>query len=285
MHFFYIDETGCNGRDLTQTEQPIFVSGGIILRDEGWNKTHAGFERLINNYFEGEVPEGFEFHTQDLFSTNGSGHFLGHTRERRNQLINEILDLVIDRKHQFAYCGIDKSKLNESNVDLVRDREYLELKTPYLVAYDYLLNIYEKYTRVRLGQSARALVIIDEKDSLIEEIENITVYKRFECSKTKRIKLIVEFTYPVSSKKNTMIQISDLLLFLTRKFLEIENGYKDTYPSAVKNIFRSFYRKVNSRLIYRTIQQEEGRNSEYYNNFINEIMVFPTRRWNSRVYN
>ena len=47
MHFYYIDETGCNGCDLRQVEQPIFVSGGIILRDEGWNKTHIDYQNII----------------------------------------------------------------------------------------------------------------------------------------------------------------------------------------------------------------------------------------------
>ncbi len=284
MHFFYIDETGCNGRDLTQTQQPIFVSGGIILRDEGWNKTHTEFEKIISTYFNGQVPANFEFHTQDLFSPNGTGHFIGHPRDNRNKLINDILDLVIERKHQYYYFGIDKAKLNIYDTTQVRDREYFDLKTPYLIAYDYLITAYESYTKDKLGQSARALVIIDEKDCFINEIEAITRYRRFDGAKNKRIKWIVEFSYAVDSEKNTMIQISDLLLFLTRKYLEIENGYKASLPADVKNIFREFYRKVNDRLIYKRIQTEEGRNSEYYNTFIENICILPSARWNSKTY-
>jgi len=286
MHFFYIDESGCTGRDLTQGQQPIFVSGGIILRDEGWNKTHTKFEEIINDYFDGSVPENFELHTQDLFSTNGSGPFQGHTRESRNALIHEILDLVARRKHHFCYCGIDKQKLNDYDVITVIDREYLDLKVPYLVAYDYLISTYEKYTKEKLGRSARALVIIDEKDSLIDEIESITNYRRFKAPNAKRVKWIVEFSYPVDSQKNTMIQISDLLLFLTRKYLEIEAGYRNTYSSDLKNIFRDFYRKVDKRLISigKTLNKETGRNSKYYNDFMNEIIVFPSRRWKTKRY-
>ena len=36
MHFFYMDETGCTGADLSGTEQPIFVIGGIDVTDEQW---------------------------------------------------------------------------------------------------------------------------------------------------------------------------------------------------------------------------------------------------------
>ena len=195
MHFYYIDETGCNGRDLSQTQQPLFLSGGIVVRDEGWNITHLKFENVIEKYFNNEVPQNFELHTHDLFSPNGSGPFLNHSRERRNNLIHELLDLITNRKHHFCYISIDKKKLDDYDVSRVRDREYLDLKVPYLIAYDYLISTYEKHTKEKLGKSARALVIIDEKDSLINEIELITNHRRFNTVKNKRIKWIVEFSY------------------------------------------------------------------------------------------
>lgn len=284
MHFYYIDETGCNGRDLRQAEQPIFVSGGIILRDEGWNKTHVDYQTIISNYFAGQIPVNFEFHTQDLFSPNGTGHFLNHTRDRRNQLINDLLDLIAVRKHHYYYFAIDKRSLDNYDTIQVRDRTYFDLKTPYLIAYDYLITSYEKYTKEKLGRSARALVIIDEKDSLIDEIESVTHYRRFSGPLNKRVKWIAEFSYPVDSEKNTMIQLSDLLLFLTRKYLEIENGYRDEYSADLKSIFRDFYKKVDDRLIFKKTQTETGRNSEYYNTFIDTICSKPTIRWRTRAY-
>ncbi len=201
MHFYYIDETGCNGSDLTQIQQPIFVLGGIILRDEGWNKTHQEYENVISEYFGGSTPDNFELHTQHLFSTNGTCHFSGHSREKRNSLINQLLDLITSRKHHAAYVAIDKAKLNAYDTSTVRERDYFNLKVPYLISYDYLISVYEKYTKKKLGSSARALVVLDEKDSLIEEIEKITNYRRFNPVKSKRVKWIVEFSHPVDSKK------------------------------------------------------------------------------------
>lgn len=284
MHFFYIDETGCDGRTLNNPQEPIFVLGGIILRDEGWNKTHTEFIKTISDYFGGTIPQNFEFHTQDLFSPNGSGFFAGHSRDDRNSLIHSLLDLVDSRKHHYYYFAVDKSKLDAYDTTQVREREYFDLKTPYLVAYDYLITSYEKYTKVKLGRSARAMVIIDEKDIFINEIQSVTRYRRFDGPVGKRTKWIAEFSFAVDSKKNTMIQLSDLLLFLTRKYLEIENGYKNSLPANIKDIFRDFYRKINSRLIYKRIQQESGRNASYYNDFINEISCLPSARWNSKTY-
>ncbi len=284
MHFYYIDETGCNGRDLSQTQQPIFALGGIILRDEGWNKTHQEYEKIIDEYFEGSVPDNFELHTQYLFSDSSTGFFSGHTRERRNGLILKLLELIETRKHHAAYIAIDKAKLDSYDISTVREREYFDLKTPYLISYDYLISVYEKHTKEKLGRSARALVVLDEKDSLIEEIEAITSHRRFNPTKSKRVKWIVEFSHPVDSEKNTMIQLSDLIIFLIRKYLEIEGGYKEDYPVEIKEIYRDFYAKIHDRLIYKIIVTESGRNAQHYNNFINDISALPSVRWKTKNY-
>ena len=52
MHFYYLDEAGCTGRDLNNKEQPIFVLGGISVRDEGWNKTQESMAEIIEEYSE-----------------------------------------------------------------------------------------------------------------------------------------------------------------------------------------------------------------------------------------
>ena len=283
MHFFCLDETGCDGRKLDNPEKPIFILGGIILRDKGWNITHAEFVNIISEYFNGETPENFEFHTEDLFSENGSGHFEGHSREARNKLIHAILDLVKSRNHQFFYFAIDKSKLDLYDTSSVRNRGYFDLKTPYLIAYDYLISACDLHMKTR-GSSGRAMFIIDEKDMLIDEIERVTRYRRFKIPKSKRSKRIVEFSFAVDSKKNTMIQLSDMLIYLTRKFIEIEHEYKSEMSAAVKEIFRGFYDKIHKRVIHKSILQDSGRKANTYNDFINEISCIPTRTWKSRKY-
>ena len=85
MHFYYLDESGCTGRDLQNKEQPIFVLGGLSVRDKGWNVTQEKLAQIIDNYFEGSIPEGFELHATDLLSMNGDGFFFRHERNKRKQ--------------------------------------------------------------------------------------------------------------------------------------------------------------------------------------------------------
>jgi hypothetical protein len=285
MHFCYIDESGCNGRDLQHTQQPIFVSGGIILRDEGWNKTNKEFYSIINEYFNNAIPENFELHANELLSPTGEKFFLNHDRERRNKLVTDLLKLIKTRKHQIAYIGIDKNKLNNYNTAAIKDKDYIELKVPYLVAYDYLISLYDFYAKKKLGRSARSLVVIDEKEIFIEEIGAITEFRRYKAPLAQRIKWITEFSYPLNSKRNPMIQLSDLILFITRKYLEIENGYKNEYAKDVKEIYRGFYRSVDERLIVKSpIRQSEGKYTDLYNTFIDSITSLPSARWKSKKY-
>ncbi len=82
-----------------------------------------------------------------------------------------------------------------------------------------------------------------------------------------------------------MVQMADLISYLTKKFLEIENGYREEYSVEVKNIYRDFYRKIEERLIRRTIIQFDDRvRAESYYEFLHEIKSIPTRFWNTREY-
>ena len=91
MHFYYMDEAGCTGNDLSNAEQPIFVLGGISVRDEGWNETQKSLASIIDEYFGNSVPENFELHAEQLLSPDGDGPFSGHDRVRRNSLAKSIL--------------------------------------------------------------------------------------------------------------------------------------------------------------------------------------------------
>lgn len=73
MHFFYLDESGDSGCNLNDEQQPIFVLAGLSVADKKWNKTKEALDRIIGEYFGGDVPDQFELHSHDLLSLNGKG--------------------------------------------------------------------------------------------------------------------------------------------------------------------------------------------------------------------
>ena len=94
MHFYYLDEAGCTGADLDNRQQPIFILGGVSVRDEGWNITQKEFAKILSDYFGNNIPEGFELHAEELLSPDGNGPFRDHGRERRNKLTKDVLSLL-----------------------------------------------------------------------------------------------------------------------------------------------------------------------------------------------
>ena len=115
MHFFYNDESGDTGRDLQNEEQPIFVLGGVSLSDEKWNNTQQEFTRIVNEYYEDEVPENFELHATELLSPNGNGPFVNHSMEARTQFAKDILNLVVTQSHNIHLIGFDKQKIHDTD--------------------------------------------------------------------------------------------------------------------------------------------------------------------------
>ncbi len=283
MHFFYLDEAGCNGRDLENPEQPIFVLSSFIVSDEKWNTTNSQFNEIISDYFEGEVPDDFELHSEELFSPNGDGPFLDHNRSRRNNLADNLLDLIIERSHHTAYFGVDKQALIESIPVDLSIKEYLDFEVPYLISFDYILSLIEWYISNRLGRTARAMIILDEKEEFESQIRSVVRHQKYLVPSVRRLTRIVEFSYPISSHTNPMVQLADLVAYLTKKFLEIEHGYREYYPSDVKNIYRDYYVKIEDRLIRKSIcQYDERVSAENYYDFLRDINSKHLRGWKTR---
>ncbi len=282
MHFYYLDESGCTGTNLADVHQPLFVLGGVSVKDKGWNETQKRFDEILSCYFDGVIPENFELHTEDLLSPNGDGSFQDHDRERRNQLAKDFLAILGERGHHIHFFAIDKQKLNDTPA--LADLNYggYDIKAPYLVAYDYLLTHINSFVKEKLGVSARGMFIMDDKDQFRDDIEAITKFRRFQGTIAHRIKWIVEFSYPVDSKKNPMIQLSDLIVFCVRRFLEIESGYRDNYPQEAKQFFAECYQIIDSRNQIKTLIEREGRGMDALNDYLKAVQAKPNRRWKQR---
>lgn len=276
MHFYYLDEAGCTGEDLNNDQQPVFVLGGVSVRDEGWNKTQEDFAKILSDYFGGNIPDNFELHAEQLLSPNGDGPFQNHDRERRSQLAKTVLTLLNTRSHDVHIFAIEKQKLA---TEVCAAEMTYNLKAPYLVAYDYLLTHINWFVKERLGRSARGMLIIDAKEQFHPDIDAITRYRRFEDTAAHRIKWIVEFSYPIDSEKNPMVQLSDLVVFCSKKFFEIEAGYRDNYPAEAKRFFAECFEIIDGRNPKKTLVTRNGRNMEHLNNYLKAVHAKPSRQW------
>ncbi|MGT2502174.1 DUF3800 domain-containing protein [Bradyrhizobium guangxiense] len=258
MHFLYLDESGCTGANLGDPQQPIFVLGGISVKAQGWRETTDRFRKVVDDFFEGQIPADFELHANQLI--NGEGVFAPYSQEQRNALAHKFLDVVRERKHAVHFVAIDKARLSRALPG--EGHAVVKCNIPYLLCFNYMVSYIERYAKEILGRTVRAMIILDQKDAYHEDIDAITNYRRYHVPKVRRLKWLVEFSYPVDSVRHPMVQLSDLTIFLVRKFLEVENGYRDEWSDDAKNFFASCYSKIIKRVKWGTLIDPGGAEEE-----------------------
>ena len=276
MHFFYIDESGDTGRNLGDKDQPIFVLAGLSVADKKWNNTKESLDGVLHRYFAGAVPEQFELHSTELLSPKGEGPFQDHAIEKRLDLVRQLLALMDDLGHHAHFFAIEKSKMMKSKCGF--EAPY-DTKIPYLLAFDYLITYINWHVKENLGQSARGMLVLDEKPEHHGSIEAIIHHRRFGVPAAQKVKWIVEFSYPVDSRKNPMIQLSDLVSLCVRRFLEIELGYKNGVPEVVKQFYGECFNSIVNRVKSKSIIGRKGRNLDKLTAYLEMVQAKPALQW------
>jgi hypothetical protein len=281
MHFFYVDESGDTGANLEDPDQPIIVLGGISVRDEGWNATQEVLNRRLSAFFHGNLLADFELHAKDLLSPNGDGFFDGMPIEERCALCLDLLDLLTQRSHGAHYIAIDKPQLRGAALETELGYDHAH---PYLLGFDYLITYINWLVKERLGKSARGLIILDKKDYYHENIEMLMHNRRFKGPTAHRVKWVVEFGYSIDSKKNPMVQLSDLVIYCVKRFIEVEKGYRANWMQETKNFYARCYSLIKPRVARTNIVERTGRGMDQFNALLQSVKVEPRTQWR-RHYN
>lgn len=276
MHFFYLDESGDTGNNLNDQDQPIFVLAGLSVADKKWNNTKERLDTIVESYFSANAPPNFELHSNELLSPNGEGPFAGHAIERRLALVMDLIDLIGELGHQIHYYAIDKRKMAAANCSF---ETIFDNKSPYLLAFEYLITYMNWHVKENLGSSARGMIVLDEKQEHHQSIESIIHNRRYAVPNNQKVKWIVEFSYPVDSRKNPMIQLSDLVALCVRRFLEIETGYKPNVPAIVKAFYGECFHKIDLRTKAHNVIERNGRGLSALNDYICSVQSKPGLQW------
>lgn len=279
MHFFYLDESGDTGGNLADANQPVFVLGGLSVADKKWNNTKESLDQVVHDYFNGTVPANFELHATELLSPNGEGPFSNHPIDNRLVLVRKLLGLLDNLGHYVHFFAVEKSKIAAGSCEF--ETPY-NPKVPYLVAFDYLVTYINWHVKENLGQSARGMLVLDEKPEHYKSIENIIHHRRFSVPAIQKVKWIVEFSYPVDSKKNPMIQLSDLITLCVRRFLEIDLGYKPSTPIIVKDFYAECFHTLLKRVKSKTVIERKGKNFEKLLTYLETIQAKPAVQWRKK---
>lgn len=276
MHFFYLDESGDTGNNLADAQQPVMVIGGISVRDEGWNATQEALSRKLFTFFGGTPPEGFELHAKDLLSPRGEGFFEGMPIENRCNLCLELLTLIMERSHGVHYLALDKPTIRATPLAFPLSYDY---RQPYMLGFDYLITYINWLVKERLGRSARGMIILDKKEQHHADIENLMHERRFGGTVAHRVKWVVEFSYAVDSDKNPMIQLSDIVIYCIKRFIEVERGYRDAWSPETKLFYAKCYSIINGRVARANLVERAGRNMNQLTTYLQNVRAMPRTQW------
>jgi hypothetical protein len=148
-----------------------------------------------------------------------------------------------------------------------------------MLGFDYLITYINWMVKERLGRSARGLIILDKKEQYHQHIEQLMHERRFEGIAAHRVKWVVEFSYSVDSKKNPMIQISDLVIYCVKRFIEIEHGYRATWRDEARIFYARCYEAIRDRVARATIVERCERNMDHLNGFLKAVRAEPRPHW------
>jgi len=64
----YLDESGDTGTNFNDEQQPVFVLGALLVKEELWQELEIAFEDVVKQHFDGFIPRDFELHTMHLIN-------------------------------------------------------------------------------------------------------------------------------------------------------------------------------------------------------------------------
>lgn len=207
MYLAYMDECGNTGVKA-DPNQPIHFLGCLVVEDIHIRPFESAIADVARRYFPSVAGKpDFEFHGVDLFG--GSGHFKVDP-QKRIESTRALIEAAVEHSATFGYVGIDKTK------SLARDH-------PHRICFTLLVEHLETWLKRR---ESLALLVSDENHEVEQAL--ITDIATFKASSTTwgyrnmPVEHIVDSIHFVKSHNNPIIQVADVLTYVTLKALLIK---------------------------------------------------------------
>lgn len=231
MYFFYIDESGNTGRDLTSTAEPIHWLVALGTTEHGIQAIETDLLAIATKYFKAAAREpDFELHGVEIFG--GRGIARGLTVAQRVSLFAEILSLVQRHDARIWVRGIHK-RLHQQRA---RDKGYAA-DHPYKLGFMYLVeNLDESLAAKQPRPSEIAagaaptlgLMVSDEQDEVSRDlISGFARWRQFGTDhgyKTRSVQYLIDTIHYVKSQDSWLIQLVDCIAFIRNRYEK--NGVK-----------------------------------------------------------
>lgn len=217
MHLIYIDESGNTGRNLADTQQPIFVLGALVVHESAWQSIENSLEQAIKSHAPQLLDGEEEIHGGDL--RQGTGIFKGVSVTERLKLRDAWLQIAIDHKLHLIYRAIVKKRYEKWMATTFGAGVSVN---PHLAAFPLVAQVANNLLR-SFGNDVLGIIISDDNREVVGDIERFQKLLRVTPG-VLHLDRIIEKGFFIDSSKSRLIQLTDLCILHARKVEERKLG-------------------------------------------------------------
>lgn len=218
MQLIYLDESGNTGVDLTDTHQPVFVLGALLVPEERWLRLETDLTALVERFFPSPRPDDFELHATELI--NPRGYFRQFAIAQRLDFYREALQIATRHQLRFVYRAIVKKNFARW---LERTFGPGVLINPHVAAFSLVAQVIQEYLKSLSGASL-GIFISDDNREVTPDVEKSIRILRRDSSKL-RLSQIIEKGFFIDSRTSLPIQLCDLCTYAARRREEQIAGF------------------------------------------------------------
>ena len=209
MHLVYIDETGNTGKNLNDSQQPIFLLCAMLIHKDKWQELETSLQTICDTLFGRKAKaDGFEIHATEI--RNGKGVFKGMPVADRIAFREQLLQAAFDADVKLIYRSIDKAKFKTWVIDSFGTGVSIN---PHVVAFPLIAQVVNQYLQER---DTLGIFISDENKEIIADVEKSIKLLRGATS-TLKLDRIIEKGFFIDSRKSLALQLCDLCAYSLRK--------------------------------------------------------------------
>jgi len=216
MHLVYMDESGNTGKNLNDSQQPVFLLCAMLIHKDRWQELETCLQQICGEIIGARADlDGFEIHATDI--RNGCGVFRGMPVTDRIAFRDRLLQTAIDADAKLIYRSIEKKRFKTWMIDTFGSGITIN---PHVVAFPLIAQVVNRYLQT---QKTLGILISDENKEIVADVEKSIRLLRGDSS-TLKLDRIIEKGFFIDSRTSLVLQLCDLCAYSLRKKEEQKIG-------------------------------------------------------------